>query len=308
MNYILLAAPISNEFFLFLKEKNFEILMLEIFLANKEKYYTSISGIVTSNKLHLQKNELKYYSNLRWIARLGSGMEIIDTVYCDEKNIKYFSSPNGISNAVAEHTMGMLLSLLHKINIAHNEVKEGKWIRESNRGIELESLTVGIIGYGHTGKAFAKKLKSFTENILVFDKMKMNIEDEIIQETTLEILQQKADIISFHVPLNAETKYYYNNDFLQKMNKNHLLINTSRGEIVHTNTILKGLESKKILGACLDVLEEEKNIKKILNEKNNTIQQLLQYNTIITPHIAGYTHNAIEKMSKELMVSFQNIL
>ncbi|MEZ5045916.1 MAG: NAD(P)-dependent oxidoreductase [Chitinophagaceae bacterium] len=296
MEKVLIAAPISTRFKNFLQSNFYEL----IYIDDVHSYVLeNIIGIITSNKLHLNEETLRKYSSLKWIGRLGSGMEIIDTAYCDKHHIAYFSSPQGIANAVAEHSVGMLLSLLHNIHRAFQEIKQRQWMREENRGIELARLTVGIIGYGHTGSAFAKKLKAFTPHILAYDKYKSGFSDEIIQEVSLQKLMQEADVLSFHVPLNEETKHYYDETFMNQMAKAHILMNVSRGAVIPTTTVLKGLESKKILGACIDVLEEEKNIKQFLKHEY-PLQQLLQHNVILTPHIAGYTHDAIEKMCQEL--------
>jgi D-3-phosphoglycerate dehydrogenase len=298
---VLIASPISQKFNAFLIEKNYEIVEYsgnyQLSVINNQM----IIGIITSNKFILNKLEIEKYPNLKWIGRIGSGMEIIDVEYCQQKNIQCESSPNGIANAVAEHITGMLLSLNKNIHSSFEEIKNKQWIREPNRGIELENQTIGIIGYGHTGSAFAKKMSVFTNSIIAYDKYKTGFSNELVQEVSLEELKEKATILSFHLPLNEETKHYYNDNFLASIKNNHILINASRGYIANTSTILKGLQNGKIIGACLDVLEEEKNINQVLNEDNNLIEQMLKFNVIITPHIAGYSHNATEKMSQELM-------
>ncbi len=307
MNQVLLAANISTAFRNFLEEKHFEIVVPDA-NGNGPSSQHDIKGIITSNRLVLDADALQKFPNLKWIARLGSGMEIIDTVYCDAHQIKYFSSPAGIANSVAEHVMGMLLSLLHNIHSSQNEISAGKWIREPNRGIELESLTVGIIGFGYTGSCLAQKLSVFTKKILVYDKYLSGFSNEYIQESTLQEIKEHSDIISFHVPLNAETNQYYDEDFISKMKRNHIIINSSRGAIANTGAILGGLKSGKIIGACLDVLEEENNIIETFGNENNNVRKLLKNNVIITPHIAGYSLNAIEKMSKELLNQLKIIL
>jgi len=298
---VLIAAPISDLFKQWLTENNYQLIDYDANYLSNSQDNDLIDGIITSNKLRLDKFLLEKFVQLKWIARLGSGMEIIDTAYCNENNIFYASSPHGISNAVGEHAIGMLLNLIHKISSSFTEIKNGKWIREPNRGIELENQTVGIIGYGHTGSAFANKLSVFTNQILVYDKYKIGFGNNAIQEVSLEELQLKSDIISFHVPLNDETKYYYSHAFIEAMQKNHIFINTSRGCVADTNAILSGLASGKIKGACLDVLDEEHSIQTILEQPLNIVHDLLKFNVIITPHIAGYSFNAIEKMSAELM-------
>jgi D-3-phosphoglycerate dehydrogenase len=297
---VLIASPISENFTAFLIEKNYELIHYDkndLLTINNEL----IAGIITSNKLILSKTEIEKYPNLKWIGRIGSGMEIIDVAYCQQKNIQYESSPDGIANSVAEHITGMLLSLNKNIHTSFEEIKNKQWTREPNRGIELENHTIGIIGYGHTGSAFAKKMSVFTKSILAYDKNKTGFSNDFVREVSLEELKEKATILSFHLPLNEETKHYYNDNFLMSMKKNHVLINSSRGAIANTSTVLKGLQNGKITGACLDVLEEEKYIKEILNTPNNLIEELLKYNVLITPHIAGYSHNATEKMCQELM-------
>ena len=301
MKQVLIASPISEKFNAFLIEKNYELIHYinknECSFINNEL----IVGIITSNKLILNKTEIEKYPNLKWIGRIGSGMEIIDVAYCNQKNIQCESSPNGIANSVAEHITGMLLSLNKNIHTSFEEIKNKQWSREPNRGFELENQTIGIIGYGNTGSAFAKKMAVFTNSILVYDKNKTGFSNDFIREVSLEELKEKATVLSFHLPLNEETKHYYNDEFLLSMKNQHVLINSSRGAIANTSTILKGLQNEKIIGACLDVLEEEKNIHEILQTSDNLIEQLLKYNVLITPHIAGYSHNATEKMSQELM-------
>lgn len=301
MNQVLIASPISEKFRAFLIDKNYELIDFPNNLQLTTYNLQLVKGIITSNKLILNKSEIEKYPNLKWIGRIGSGMEIIDVEYCKQKNIQCESSPNGIANSVAEHITGMLLSLNKNIHSSFEEIKNKQWIREPNRGIELENHTIGIIGYGHTGSAFAKKMSVFTNFIFAYDKYKTGFSNEMVKEVSLEELKEKATIISFHLPLNEETKHYYNDEFLSTMKNSHVLINSSRGAIADTSVILKGLESGKITGACLDVLEEEKNMIEVLNQENNLIEQLMKYNVVITPHIAGYSHNATEKMSQELM-------
>lgn len=298
MKKVLIAAPISDAFRSYLEEQNYLLL---------EEWANDVEGIVTSNKLRLQQDTLQQLPQLRWIARLGSGMEIIDSDYCREHHIACFSSPKGIANAVAEHVCGMLLSLLHRIPSSFNEIQQGQWIREANRGQELEQRCVGIIGYGHTGSALASKLRVFTPNILVYDKYRTAITDAWVTPVSLRELQARADIISFHVPLNDETTHYYDETFLSHC-KPHILLNASRGAVCSTKTIIYGLQTKHILGACLDVLEEESDIQNVLQTPANSIQQLMRYPVIITPHIAGYSVQAIEKMSDELMQQLKTIL
>ncbi len=288
----MVVASISNTLHDVLLQHGFAII-------SNVKEYESVHAIVTSNKLVLDAVELSKYKNLKWIARLGSGMEIIDTNYCDTHNIKYYSSPNGIANSVAEHIVGMLISLQKNIIKSSNEIDNNIWNREPNRGYELYNKTLGIIGYGHTGAATAQKLAPFCQKIIAYDKYKKNFASDVVQEVTLQHLQQHADIISLHLPLTEETKHFYNNDFI-KICKDHVLINTSRGEIVHTVHMIESLKSNKIQACLLDVLEHEKELAEGNKYAWKIINELKQYNVLITPHIAGYSYNAIEKMCDEL--------
>lgn len=303
MNQVVIAAPISASFRNYLLEKGFQLIDTDQLNEIPDK--EAVRGIVTSNKLKLLADTLILFPQLKWIARLGSGMEIIDTAYCDAHQIVYVSSPAGIANSVAEHMTAMLLSLMHHIPQAANDIQHKRWLREENRGLELENLTVGIIGYGHTGMAFAKKMKAFTPHLLAYDKYKQGFSDAYVQEVSLEALQDHADILSFHVPLTAETTHYYNSDFLHRMKKFHFVLNGSRGKVASTPILLEGLQSGKILGAALDVLEEEAHMPQLLHTPGNRIEQLQAFNTLITPHIAGYSFNAIEKMSDELRTGLE---
>jgi D-3-phosphoglycerate dehydrogenase len=292
---VLQAASMSDSFKELLHNKGYELVLFQ-----PDAIDFNVDGIVTSTKLILDAKMLSRFGHLKWVARLGSGIEIIDMDYCQENNIVVASSPAGISNAVAEHCIAMLIVLKKKIVSSFREVQEKKWIREPNRGWELEGQTVGIIGYGHTGMAFAKKLSVFGVKVIAYDKYKYHFADSYVEEIDLPGLQQQADIISFHVPLNEETKHYYDQNFIASC-KQHILINTSRGAIVKTEDLLSALENKTVLGAALDVLENEKELNDSKSTVWETVENLLEYNLIVTPHIAGYSHNAIQKMSDELM-------
>ncbi|HPI53914.1 MAG TPA: NAD(P)-dependent oxidoreductase [Chitinophagaceae bacterium] len=303
MKQVVIAAPISETFQRKLLEQSLQLQKVNHLAAIQD--HENIIGIVTSNKLALKADALRLFPNLTWIARLGSGMEIIDTSYCDANQIVYVSSPAGIANSVAEHMTAMLLNLLHHIPRAAQEIKQGQWNREANRGNEIENLRIGIIGYGHTGMAFAQKMRAFTPFVMAYDKYKQNFSDAYVREVSLEDLQDQVDILSFHVPLTAETTHYYNSDFLHRMKKSHYVLNGSRGKVASTPCLLEGLQSGKILGAALDVLEEEAHMPQLLHTPGNFVEQLQAYNTLITPHIAGYSFNAIEKMSAELLAGLQ---
>jgi D-3-phosphoglycerate dehydrogenase len=264
------------------------------------KVIDAYAGLVVSTKIAVTPALLDKAINLQFIARAGSGMENIDVAYARQKNIHVISSPGGNANAVAEHALGMLLYLLNNIATAHQEIKNGLWLREENRGEELDGKTIGIIGYGNTGSAFSAKLAGFHVTVLAYDKYISGFGNNRVIETSLERIQQEADIISLHIPLTPETHYYINENFIGSCNKNFRLINTSRGRHVHTKHLLEALETGKILGAALDVLENE-NLHSLSPEEKEVLQKLaVKRNVILTPHIAGWTHESFFKISKIL--------
>lgn len=299
---VLIAAPIHEILEQALLSQGYELkTALDIRPETAEDLIKDCVGVITSTRIQLDKKLLDAAPLLQWIGRMGSGMEVIDVVYATLKNIRCFSSPEGNANAVGEHALGLLLSLSKNIHRSSNEAAQGQWLREENRGFELEGKTIGIIGYGHTGKAFVKKLRGFDMNILVYDKYKQDFTEDKIQHCSdLSRIYQEADIISFHVPLQEDTYHYFDKTFLEQLQKNIVLINTSRGTVVDTDTVIGGLESGKILAAGLDVFEVEP-----INKMDNLIHEkflkiISKRNVIITPHIGGYSHESLYKMSKIL--------
>jgi D-3-phosphoglycerate dehydrogenase len=264
-------------------------------------------GVITSTRLQLDKDFLDRAALLKWVGRMGSGMEVIDVPYATQKGILCFSSPEGNANAVAEQALGMLLALQHKIFSAHVEMQEGLWLREENRGVEIEGLTAGIIGYGNNGKAFAQKLKAMQVKVLAIDKYKTGYAEEgIVECIDLEQIYNEADIISFHLPLTEETEHYFNGIFLEGMQRPFVLLNLSRGKIVAQKSLYNGLKSGKIKGAALDVWETEP-VGKMDEEQKLIYQELMAMpNFIGTPHIAGYTVQALYKMSYYLTQKIKN--
>lgn len=259
-------------------------------------------GIVTSTRLQINKQLIDAAPQLRWIGRMGSGMEIIDVRYALSKGIACYSSPDGNSNAVAEHALGMLLSVNKRIYKSFSEVKEGKWLRNANRGIELDGKTVGIIGFGNTGSRFAKKLSGFDVKILAYDtRFERDVPAYVTMCDSLTPIYNEADVISFHVPLKEDTKHYFNDAFVEKVKKPFIFINTSRGPVADIQTIYNGLTSGKISSACIDVWEEEP-IEKMTIETRGILDHISKMNNVvITPHIAGYSVEAVYKMSKSLL-------
>ena len=261
------------------------------------------SGIVIRSKYRMDATILDAAPQLKFIARSGAGMENIDEEYCLNRKIQLMNAPEGNRNAVGEHALGMLLSLLNKLHTADQEVRKGVWDREGNRGIELDGKTVGIIGYGNNGSAFAKKLRGFDVQILAYDKYKVNFGNEFVQEVSLDEIYKKADVVSFHIPQNEDTIYFANDDFFAKFQKSIFLLNLSRGKIVATKALVNALKSGKVLGAGLDVLEYEKSSFENFFEQelSEEFRYLLNAkNVILSPHVGGWTNESYFKLSDVL--------
>lgn len=307
---VLIAAPVHGVLTGRLEAHGYTCVpILDITAAQALDIIPEFEGVITSTRLQIDKEFIDKAANLRWVGRMGSGMEVIDLPYATAKGIQCFSSPEGNANAVAEQALGMLLGLQHRIVAAHQELQQGIYLREENRGTEIEGLTAGIIGYGNNGSAFGQKLKAMDVSVLAFDKYRKGYAAPgIVECADLEQIYKQADIISFHLPLNEETDYYFNDQFLQRMERPFVLLNLSRGKIVAAATLLAGLRSGKITAAALDVWEQEP-LSRMNAATRAVFDELIRMpNFIGTPHIAGYTVQALYKMSYYLAEKLEKLL
>lgn len=269
-------------------------------IENRIQHY---QGIVIRSRFKIDKTFLDKATNLQFIARVGAGLESIDCDYAKEKGIHLIAAPEGNRNAVGEHALGMLLSLMNKLNQANQSVRDGHWIREGHRGYELEGKTVGIIGYGNMGKSFAKKLQGFDVEVICYDILP-NIGNQNAKQVSLKELQQKADILSLHTPWTSETNKIVNREFINAFAKPFWFLNTARGKSVVTADLVEALQTGKILGAGLDVLEYEKLSFETLfeSDKPAAFDYLLKAeNVLLTPHIAGWTFESHEKLAQVIV-------
>jgi len=269
----------------------------------EEKIY-NYNGVVIRSRFNIDQQFLDKATNLKFIARVGAGLESIDEEYATKKGVQLISAPEGNRNAVAEHALGMLLMLFNNLKKADLEIRNGKWLREANRGIELDGKTVGIIGYGNMGKAFAKKLKGFDVNVICYD-IKEGVGDENCKQVSLKELQEKTNVLSLHTPFNKLSHNMINSEFINNFKNPFYLINTARGSAVVTNHLVEGLINKKVLGACLDVLEYEKLSFENLFE-NEELPEAFDYlihaeNVLLSPHIAGWTVESKIKLAQTIV-------
>jgi len=265
-------------------------------------------GIIIRSRISLDKEFLSEAKNLQFIGRVGAGMENIDVDFADSRGIMCFNSPEGNRDAVGEHTIGMLLSMMNNFGSADREVRQGKWRREENRGTEIKGKIVGIIGYGNMGSAFAQRLKGFEATVISYDKYKKKYSDGNTIECTLEEIFDRADIVSLHVPLTPETRYMCNREFFKRFRKNIWFINTSRGSITYTNDLVEQLRSGKVIGAALDVLEyEDSSFEGLSGTFPDVFRYLIESDKVIlTPHIAGWTSESNTKLAEVLVEKIVN--
>jgi D-3-phosphoglycerate dehydrogenase len=261
-------------------------------------------GLIIRSRFSIDASFLEKAKNLKFIGRVGAGLENIDCSYAKNNGITLIAAPEGNRNAVGEHCLGMLLSLFNKLNKANSEIKKGQWLREENRGIELNGKTIGLIGYGNMGKSFAKKLRGFDVEVLCYD-LKPNVSDDCCKQVSLRELQQKVDVLSLHTPQTELTRNMVNTNFIESFKKNFWLLNTARGTSVVTKDLVIALKSKKILGAGLDVLEYEKTSFEDLFT-NDKIPKAFQYlinsnKVLLSPHVAGWTIESKEKLAQTIV-------
>lgn len=292
-----------------LAEKGYDVVYApEISYDELKAKASDISGLILTTRITVDKELIDAAPGLKWIGRLGSGMELVDVPYAESKGITCVSSPEGNRNAVAEHSLGMLLALMNRIVVSTKEVKNFEWKRNPNRGTEISGKTVGIVGYGNTGSSFARLLKPFGITVLAYDKYKNDFAEDHVKEASLEQVCKYSDIISFNMPLTDLTYHMVNKDLINQMEQQPVIINASRGKVVKTSDLIEGLKQKKISGACLDVLENEKLATFSPEQKAELHWLTDQDNVVITPHIAGYSHEAFLRMVTVTLNKLETVL
>ncbi len=291
-----------------LKEDNFKVDYLPNTSENEIlSIIQNYEGIVVRSKLQLDERVLSKATKLKWIARAGSGMDNVDVEFAIKNNMICLNAAEANADAVGEHTIGMLLSLMHNLNQADAQVKAGVWDREGNRGVEISNKTIGIVGFGHTGKSVAQKLNGFGTKILVYDKYLENYGTDYAQQSEMDQIFEECDIITFHVPLTKETKWMVDENYLNSFKKSIYLLNLSRGKVIRTKDLMTCMESGKVLGAALDVLENEK-IEKLIEEDKEWFEYLIHSKrTLLAPHVGGWSKESYQKISEVLLLKIKEL-
>ena len=264
------------------------------------------AGLVIRSKFKVDKQVLDAATNLRFVARAGAGMDNINEAYAAEKGISLINAPEGNSDAVGEHAVGLLLSLMNNLNKGDAEIRNGSWQREANRGYELKGKTVGIIGYGHMGHSFARKLSGFQVDVIAYDKYKTGFSDRYAREVSMEDIVKHSDVLSLHIPLTPETNGLVDDEYLFHFKKPIFLINTARGKAVKTSAVLNAIKQGKILGAGLDVLEVEKF--PALGEQAWFDELRQSGKVILSPHVAGWTFDSYRKLSEVMAEKLVSVI
>lgn len=305
---ILIADEMHPSLFAMLDTAGFKYSYLpKITRAELLEQLAPFDGLIIRSKTTVDEQVLRQAPNLRFVGRAGAGLDLIDLEAAEQRGIRVFHAGEGNRDAVAEHVMGMLLGLLANILKADREVRQGIWDREGNRGYELGSLTVGLVGYGNNGHATARRLSGFGCRVLTYDKFLTNYGDSYAEEATMDQIMDEADVLSLHVPLTDDTRMMINDTFIDRFNKPFYLISAARGEITSLSAVVRGLESGKIRGACLDVLENEK-LAKLTAEQQASFDYLRQSERVVlTPHIAGWTHESYVRINEVLVRQLKEI-